>query len=347
MAWVVEYFLPTEGGDRGGQRERELPKGGLTPIEPQKTFLQRESNGGLALRRDLRNRGFDVDDVGDKMVYRGAITSDGKQILWVPYSRWWSYTHPVGYQTYYVPLTLVNEPTPEERAALRRAAELAAKEAAEAERVRREREAQEAKDRREREAQEEKERREREAEEKKDLRERERIAEAERREREAKIREEQQQLELETRRQALEDQKKRIEEARAQAELARAQAEIDRARREAEALAAPPTPPAAGPFKTLEIFGVMAGQKVPLPVALRARQAGDPSASLKVTESAQEGFGLAGDLAQWKRFVPSGDTLGHRADRGVLAWDGQRAVPVDASTLGGLFQPGWQSLVYG
>ena len=146
-----------------------------------------------------------------------------------------------------------------------------------------------------------------------------------------------------------------MEELRAQAEAARAQAELDRLKREAEESTGQPSvtptlPPEArrdAGFKTLELFGLLNGQKVPLPLALRARQAGDPSASLKVTESTQEGFGLAGDFAQWKRFVPSGESLGHRADRGVLAWDGQRAVPVDASTLGGLFQPGWQSLVYG
>lgn len=343
MAWAIEYLLPTEGGDRGGQRERELPKAGLTAIEPQKDFLQKESNGGLALRRDLRNRGFDVDDVASSMVYRGKLTSDGRQILWVPYARYWSHTYPLGYQVYYVPLTLENEPTPEEKAAARRTAEVARKEQAELDRLQREREAQEQKDAREREAQEAKERKERE-----------RIAEAERREQESKLRAAQQELELQARRQALEDQQRRMEELRAQAEAARAQAELDRLKREADAslqpsvigTMSPPAPPPAG-FKTLEIFGVLNGQKVPLPLALRARQAGDPSAGLKVTESAQEGFGLAGDFAQWKRFVPSGETLGHRADRGVLAWDGQRAAPVDASTLGGLLQPGWQAVVYG
>ena len=135
---MIEYLLPTEGGDRGGQRERELPKAGLVAIEPQRDFLQKEVNGGLALRRDLRNRGFDVDDVGGSMVYRGALTGDGRPIFWVPYSRWWSHTYPIGYQVYYVPLTLVNEPTPEERAAARRAAEAARKEQAETERLRRE-----------------------------------------------------------------------------------------------------------------------------------------------------------------------------------------------------------------
>jgi hypothetical protein len=348
MTWRVDYLMTIEGESRGGQRERELPKGGLVAIEPQKDFLVKEANGGIALRKDLKNRGFDVDDVGASMVYKGALTKDGKQILWVPYARYWSHTIPLGYHTYYVPLTLEDVLSPEEQAARKRAEADAKAAALEAEKEQREAEARAAKARREAELR----------------------AEQERREQEQRDREEQRRLAQEMRQQAADDQRRRLEDARQAADAARIQAEIDRLKPPPPAASAPPPTPASPPtptppvpdsqlesprlrlpassgFKVVEIFGVMGGTKVPFPMALQARLRGDPSAQITVTENPAQGFGLAGDETTWRRYVPSGDTLGHRPDRGVVAWDGTRAVPLDAATLSQMLPPGWQALVYG
>ncbi|MFO0578996.1 MAG: hypothetical protein U1A78_33750 [Polyangia bacterium] len=346
MTWTVDYLMSIEGGDRGGQRERELPKAGLVALEPQRDFLMKESNGGLALRRDLRNRGFDVDDVAGSTVYKGKLTGDGKQIFWVPYSRWWSHTHPVGYHVYYVPVTLTNELSPEEQAAQKRLEAAQKQAAAEAEKERKEAEERAARERKEAE----------------------RAAEIERRERELRERDEQKRAADELRRQTLEDQRQRLEDARQQIEVARLQAEIDRAKRDAAGITddvhqvfraavgvpidplapteRPSLPPGSG-FKVVEIYGVVQGGKVPFPVAVQARMAGDGAAQILATDSPGTGFGLAGDFATWQRYVPSGETLGHPPGRGVVAWDGQRPVPLDVGTLSRMLPPGWQGLVYG
>ncbi|HNN98431.1 MAG TPA: hypothetical protein PKI03_39470, partial [Pseudomonadota bacterium] len=113
-----------------------------------------------------------------------------------------------------------------------------------------------------------------------------------------------------------------------------------------------PTPGGTGgAFRTIELYGVMGGARVPLTSAVS--MAGgmpqvQPGARVMVGEVAADGFGLAGVPGRWSAYYSgrSPAEFGLDADKGVLASDGSRGWALTATFLSQIFGAGWRAVIY-
>ena len=149
---------------------------------------------------------------------------------------------------------------------------------------------------------------------------------------------------------ALEAEKRKIEaevrKARQQAELAKARAEIDKLKAGAAGAATGGAGMPAG-FRTIELFGQMNGQNVPLSQVLSEQGGGFvvvAGGAVLGGESAGEGFGYGGTPGRWAE-ASGGQpptAFGQDATMGIVGFDGARAWPVPASTLAQIFGSNWR-----
>ncbi len=148
-------------------------------------------------------------------------------------------------------------------------------------------------------------------------------------------------------RKAIEAEKRKLEadlrRARQQAELAKARAEIEKLKAGASAAEGMPSG-----FRTLELFGQLNGQNVPLSQVLT--QQGDgfavvPGGAVLGGESPGEGFGYGGMPGRWAEASggQAPTAFGQDATIGIVGFDGARAWPVPASTLAQIFGANWRS----
>ena len=105
----------------------------------------------------------------------------------------------------------------------------------------------------------------------------------------------------------------------------------------------------APPFRTIELFAMRNGQKVPLPSVLTETSSGAlaiaPGARILMTDQPHEGFGLGGRPGAWSFGSPS--TFGlDRGEVGFVALDGFTVKPLGASFLSRLFGD-WRSALLG
>ena len=139
--------------------------------------------------------------------------------------------------------------------------------------------------------------------------------------------------------------------ARKEAELAKKRAELDKLRGTTSG-GTTPTPGGTGAaFRTVELYGVMGGARVPLTSAVS--MAGgmpqvQPGARVMVGEVAADGFGLAGVPGRWSAYYAgrSPAEFGLDADKGVLASDGSRGWALTATFLSQIFGAGWRAVIY-
>ena len=139
--------------------------------------------------------------------------------------------------------------------------------------------------------------------------------------------------------------------ARKEAELAKKRAELDKLRGTTSG-GGTPTPGGVGAaFRTVELYGVMGGARVPLTSAVS--MAGgmpqvQPGARVMVGEVAADGFGLAGVPGRWSAYYAgrSPAEFGLDADKGVLASDGSRGWALTATFLSQIFGAGWRAVIY-
>ena len=139
--------------------------------------------------------------------------------------------------------------------------------------------------------------------------------------------------------------------ARKEAELAKKRAELDKLRGTTSG-GGTPTPGGGGAaFRTVELYGMMGGARVPLTSAVS--MAGgmpqvQPGARVMVGEVAADGFGLAGVPGRWSAYYAgrSPAEFGLDADKGVLASDGSRGWALTATFLSQIFGAGWRAVIY-
>ena len=142
-----------------------------------------------------------------------------------------------------------------------------------------------------------------------------------------------------------------LAKARKEAELAKKRAELDKLRGTASG-GSTPTPGGGGAtFRTVELYGVMGGARVPLTSAVS--MAGgmpqvQPGARVMVGEVPADGFGLAGVPGRWSAYYAgrSPAEFGLDADKGVLASDGSRGWALTATFLSQIFGAGWRAVIY-
>jgi hypothetical protein len=136
-----------------------------------------------------------------------------------------------------------------------------------------------------------------------------------------------------------------LRRAKNEAELAKARAEIDKLKAGAAAGAAGAGMPAG--FRTIELFGQMNGQNVPLSQVLSEQGGGFvvvAGGAVLGGESAGEGFGYGGTPGRWAE-ASGGQpptAFGQDATMGIVGFDGARAWPVPASTLAQIFGANWR-----
>jgi hypothetical protein len=139
--------------------------------------------------------------------------------------------------------------------------------------------------------------------------------------------------------------------ARKEAEVAKKRAELDKLRGTTSG-GSTPTPGGGGAaFRTVELYGVMGGARVPLTSAVS--MAGgmpqvQPGARVMVGEVPADGFGLAGVPGRWSAYYAgrSPAEFGLDADKGVLASDGSRGWALTATFLSQIFGAGWRAVIY-
>lgn len=107
----------------------------------------------------------------------------------------------------------------------------------------------------------------------------------------------------------------------------------------------------SGTLRTLEIFGVLNGQLVPITRAVMnngGRWQLVPGARVMIGDSPTDGFGLAGVPGRWSAFygTQSPSVFGLDADKAVLASDGTRGWVTEAAWLSQIFGPNWRQVVY-
>ena len=109
-------------------------------------------------------------------------------------------------------------------------------------------------------------------------------------------------------------------------------------------------PPPGPVLTTKEVYGSLRGRVVPVFSILERDGMRDHvirGGRVYITSSAAEGFHLAGTPGSWNQASPgvSPGAFGLDPYVGVVAFDGRRARPLEAYTLGQLFGPGWQGIV--
>lgn len=147
-------------------------------------------------------------------------------------------------------------------------------------------------------------------------------------------------------RKAIEAEKRKLEadlrRARQQAELAKARAEIEKLKAGTSGSEGMPSG-----FRTLELFGQLGGQNVPLSQVLTEQGGGFavvPGGVVLGGESPGEGFGYGGTPGRWTE-ASGGQpptAFGQDAQLGIVGFDGARAWPVPASTLAQIFGANWR-----
>lgn len=136
-----------------------------------------------------------------------------------------------------------------------------------------------------------------------------------------------------------------LRRAKNEAELAKARAEIDKLKAGAAAGAAGAGMPAG--FRTIELFGQLNGQNVPLSQVLSEQGGGFvvvAGGSVLGGEAAGEGFGYGGTPGRWAE-ASGGQpptAFGQDATVGIVGFDGARAWPVPAGTLAQIFGSNWR-----
>lgn len=109
-------------------------------------------------------------------------------------------------------------------------------------------------------------------------------------------------------------------------------------------------PPPGPVLTTKEVYGSLRGRLVPVFTILERdgmRNHVIRGGRVYITSSSREGFNLAGTPGSWNQASPgvSPGAFGLDPYVGVVAFDGRRARPLDAYTLGQLLGPGWQAIV--
>ncbi len=108
-------------------------------------------------------------------------------------------------------------------------------------------------------------------------------------------------------------------------------------------------PQPASPFRTLELFAMRNGQKVPLSSVLTESSSGAltvaPGARILMTDQPDEGFGLGGRPGAWTFGPPSAFGMDGE-EVGVVALDGFTVKPLGASLLSRLFGD-WRNVLIG
>lgn len=101
--------------------------------------------------------------------------------------------------------------------------------------------------------------------------------------------------------------------------------------------------------KTIEIFGMLVGLKVPLALVYRPGVGVLPGAKVLIADSPGEGFGYAGQPGRWKEVYgdKTPEEFGLPANLAVVVFDGKRAWPVRSSYLAMLYGDKWQSVIVG
>ena len=100
-------------------------------------------------------------------------------------------------------------------------------------------------------------------------------------------------------------------------------------------------------FRTIELFGQISGQNVPLSQVLTQQGGGFavvPGGAVLGGESPGEGFGYGGAPGRWAE-ASGGQpptAYGQDAALGIVGFDGARAWPVPASTLAQIFGANWR-----
>ena len=114
-----------------------------------------------------------------------------------------------------------------------------------------------------------------------------------------------------------------------------------------------PLPPVVGVTKTLELYGVEGGRKVPLLSILKfdgTHYVLNPAhrGRIAIGGSAAEGFGYGGTPGRWNTLYPSDSpaVFGLDPNIGIIAWDGRKAWAVPANTLVEIWGPNWRDSVY-
>ena len=110
---------------------------------------------------------------------------------------------------------------------------------------------------------------------------------------------------------------------------------------------ATPDKPLRPGFRTLELYGQLGGQNVPLSQVLTEQGGGFavvPGGVVLGGESPGEGFGYGGTPGRWTE-ASGGQpptAFGQDAQLGIVGFDGARAWPVPASTLAQIFGTNWR-----
>lgn len=112
--------------------------------------------------------------------------------------------------------------------------------------------------------------------------------------------------------------------------------------------------PQAAPVavKTYEVVGTMNGAPVPLTEIIRYVGGSDyelaDGADIAVTDSAEDGFGLAGNPGKWAEFyhAASPAQFGLDRDKAVMFWDGSRGQVLPGAVLRDWFGPNWRASIY-
>ncbi|MBL9009322.1 MAG: hypothetical protein JNJ46_33990, partial [Myxococcales bacterium] len=139
--------------------------------------------------------------------------------------------------------------------------------------------------------------------------------------------------------------------ARKEAELAKKRAELDKLRGTTSGGSTPTLGGGGAAFRTVELYGVMGGARVPLTSAVSmvgGMPQVQPGARVMVGEVAADGFGLAGVPGRWSAYYAgrSPAEFGLDADKGVLASDGSRGWALTATFLSQIFGAGWRAVIY-
>lgn len=139
------------------------------------------------------------------------------------------------------------------------------------------------------------------------------------------------------------DLKRQVQRAQMEAELAKLRAAAG------GGTASTPSGGGAGTVRTVELYGVLNGQTVPLTQAVRVSGnsvAIVPGARVMRGDGPGDGFGLGGSPGKWSAFVgESPASFGLPAGVGVLGSDGSRGYVLNAQFLGLLFGGAWQSVI--
>lgn len=146
-----------------------------------------------------------------------------------------------------------------------------------------------------------------------------------------------------------------LKKARLEAELAKKRQEIEKLKNP-EGTGAPNVPAGSGGMggtRTLELFGMMGGARVPLASVVSVDRvtgaaAVIPGGRVLVGDSPADGFGLGGYPGRWQMYYPghSPAEFGLDADKAVMGSDGSRGWALDARFLSQVFGSGWRMAVY-